>query len=82
MALNISVPIALFVFFLFAGLVHPLLGLIHRQLSLQRAELGVVFIMVMMAATVPNEGFVEHLLPNSYDCACKSIMSCVINPLP
>jgi hypothetical protein len=63
MALNISVPIALFVFFLFAGLVHPLLGLIHRQLSLQRAELGVVFIMVMMAATVPTEGFVEHLLP-------------------
>ena len=80
MALNISVPIVCF--FLFAGLVHPLLGLIHRQLSLQRAELGVVFIMVMMAATVPNEDFVEHLLPNSYDCACKSIMSCVINPLP
>jgi hypothetical protein len=25
--------------------------------------LGVVFIMVMMAATVPTEGFVEHLLP-------------------
>ena len=63
MALNISVPIAFFVFALFAGLVNPLLGLVHRRLMLRRAELGVVFIMAMMAATVPTEGYVEHMVP-------------------
>ena len=63
MALNISVPIAFFVFALFAGLVNPLLGLVHRRLMLRRAELGSVFIMAMMAATVPTEGYVEHMVP-------------------
>ena len=63
MALNISVPIALFVFFLFSGIVNVLLGLLHRRLALRRKELAVVFIMLMMAATVPTEGFVQHLIP-------------------
>jgi hypothetical protein len=63
MALNISVPIALFVFFLFSGIVNVLLGLLHRSLALRRKELAVVFIMLMMAATVPTEGFVQHLIP-------------------
>ena len=63
MALNISVPIAFFVFALFAGLVNPFLGLVHRRLMLRRAELGIVFIMAMMAATVPTEGYVEHMVP-------------------
>ena len=63
MALNISVPIAFFVFALFAGLVNPLLGLIHQRLMLRRAEMGIVFIMAMMAATVPTEGYVEHMVP-------------------
>ena len=63
MALNISVPIAFFVFALFAGLVNPLLGLVHRRLMLSRAEMGIVFIMAMMAATVPTEGYVEHMVP-------------------
>ena len=34
MALNISVPIALFVFFLFAGILNVLLGLVHGRLAL------------------------------------------------
>ena len=63
MALNISVPIALFVFFLFVALLHPLLSRLYHRLGLSRAELGVVFIMTMMAATVPTEGYVEHMVP-------------------
>ena len=63
MALNISAPIALFVFFLFAAFLHPLLSRLYHRLGLSRAELGVVFIMTMMAATVPTEGYVEHMVP-------------------
>ena len=63
MALNISVPIAFFAFFLFVGLLNPLLGRVYPRLRLGRPELGVVFIMAMMGATVPTEGYVEHLLP-------------------
>ena len=63
MALNISAPIALFVFFLFVAFLHPLLSRLYHRLSLSRSELGVVFIMTMMAATVPTEGYVEHMVP-------------------
>ena len=63
MALNVSVPIAVFVFFLFAGFVNVLLGLVHRRMVMSRRELAVVYIMLMMAATVPTEGFVEHAIP-------------------
>ena len=63
MALNISVPIAVFIFFLFVGLVNIGLISLHRRLALDRAELTVVFIMLMVAATVPTEGYVEHMVP-------------------
>ena len=63
MALNISVPIAVFVFSFFTAIVNVLLGLVHRRLAFSRKELAVVFIMLMMAATVPTEGYVEHVIP-------------------
>ena len=63
MALNISVPISLFIFFLFSWIVNPALGFLHRRLALHRRELAAVFIMAMMAAVVPTEGYIEHMIP-------------------
>jgi len=63
MALNISVPIAVFTFFLFAAILNVGLKVVHCRLALGRAELTVVFIMLMVAATVPTEGYVEHMVP-------------------
>ncbi len=63
MALNISVPISLFAFFLFSWIVNPALGLVHRRLALHRRELAAVFIMAMMAAVVPTEGYIAHMIP-------------------
>ena len=63
MALNISVPIAIFVFFLFVAFFNTLLKSLHRPLALDQGELTVVFIMLMIAATVPTEGYVEHMVP-------------------
>ena len=63
MALNISVPIAVFVFFVLVGVVNVFLKFLHRPLALDQGELTVVFIMLMVAATVPTEGYVEHMVP-------------------
>ena len=63
MALNISVPIAIFVFFLFVAFFNTLLKSLHRPLALDRGELTVVLIMLMIAATVPTEGYVAHMVP-------------------
>lgn len=63
MALNISTPIALFLFFVLVGLVNVVLGLIHTRWALTRTELATIYMMMIIAATVPTKGFTEAWLP-------------------
>ena len=63
MAHNFSTPAGLFVFFLFVALINLGLGAFRSGFALDRSELAVVYIMAMLATTIPTIGFTENLLP-------------------
>lgn len=63
MGLWFTASAAIFFFVLLVGLVNPLLGRIHRRLALERGELAVVYIMLIIANAIPSWGFTEFLLP-------------------
>jgi hypothetical protein len=63
MAHNFSTPAALFVFFVFVILINVGLGLVRADWRLSRPELAVVYIMAMLATSIPTIGFTENLLP-------------------
>ena len=63
MAHNFSTPAALFVFFVFVFLINTSLALLGPRVALSRSELAVVYIMAMLATSVPTIGFTENLLP-------------------
>ena len=63
MALNSSSPGAIFLFFLFTLLVNTLLGSLRRRLALSRADLVLLYVMLLMAVTVPTQAFVGYLIP-------------------
>ena len=61
MALNISTPIAFFIFFVLVGGVNVALRLLRVSWALRPAELVLIYIMMIIAATVPTKGFTEAL---------------------
>ena len=63
MALNISTPIAFFIFFVLVGGVNVALRLLRVSWALRPAELVLIYIMMIIAATVPTKGFTEAWLP-------------------
>jgi hypothetical protein len=63
MSFDHSTPAAVFFFFLFVALIHPILGGIRRQWGFSQAELATVYIMGMIACTLPTNGLVAMLLP-------------------
>ena len=63
LAHNLNTPAAIFVFFVFVGIVNVVLGIIGRQYALSPPELAVVYIMAMLATAIPTIGFSEYLLP-------------------
>ena len=63
LAHNFSTPAALFVFFVFLILINLRLGLGQPRFALTRPELAVVYIMAMLATSIPTIGFTENLLP-------------------
>ena len=63
LAHNFSTPAALFLFFLLILGVNVLLRWVLPGYALRRAELAVVYIMAMLATSVPTVGFTENLLP-------------------
>jgi len=63
LAHNHNTPAALFVFFLFLGVVHTITAAIKRGWSFARGELATVYIMAMIATVIPTIGFSEYLLP-------------------
>ena len=63
LAHNFSTPAALFVFFLLVAGLNPLLRVLHPRLALERGELAVIYIMAMVATSIPTIGFSEYVLP-------------------
>ena len=78
LAHNLNTPAAIFVFFIFVGIVNVVLGFIRRRYALSPPELAVVYIMAvhsvlflvvnfllvaMLATAIPTIGFSEYLLP-------------------
>ena len=63
LAHNFSTPVALFVFFALVVFLNPLLRLIRPSLALDRTELTIVYIMAMVATSIPTIGFTEYVLP-------------------
>ncbi len=63
LAHNHNAPAALFVFFLFVGLVHTATAAIKRGWSYTRSELTTIYVMALVATAIPTIGFSEYLLP-------------------
>ena len=62
MAWCFSNPVALFLFF-YLVLGNILVGTLARNLALRREELVLIYVMMMVSASIPTFGLVEHLLP-------------------
>jgi len=62
MSFDYSTPAAIFLFFLFVLLVNPLLGGIGGRWGLTQAELATVYVMAMVACTLPTNGLAEMFL--------------------
>ena len=60
-AANFTTGAALFLFFLLVGGVNTLLKLIKRSLAFTRAELAVIYVMMMVACTIPTVGLMCYL---------------------
>ena len=54
-------PGAIFLFFMLVAIVNTLLGLLHRRLALDAGELAVVYIMLLVANTLPARGFAAYV---------------------
>ena len=63
MARNSSSPAAIFLFFLIVFFGNALLGGLRRTFALTRADLVLVYSMLLMAVAVPTQAFVGYLIP-------------------
>ena len=63
MALDFSTAAAIFVFFLVVGGLNTILGLMRRSWKLSAPELIVVYVMAIVACSIPTMGLTEYLLP-------------------
>jgi hypothetical protein len=63
MALNSSSPGAIFLFFVFTLFINVLLGFLHHRLALGKADLVLIYIMLLLASAVPTQAFVGYLIP-------------------
>ena len=52
-----------FLFFIFTLFINTLLGLIRRPLALNRAELVLVYVMMLVALTVPTQNLLVYIIP-------------------
>ncbi|MGE4657502.1 MAG: DUF6785 family protein [Gammaproteobacteria bacterium] len=59
---NPSAPGAIFLFFLLTLFVNSLLHLVRRRFSLSRADLVLIYCMLLMAVTVPTWGLLSFLI--------------------
>ena len=54
---------AVFLFFVLSGLINSLLRWLHRPLALERGELIVAYVMMIVASAIPTWGLIANLLP-------------------
>ena len=62
MAWSFSNPVALFLLF-YLVMANILLGALSKRLALRREELVLIYVMMIVSASLPTFGLVEHLLP-------------------
>ena len=60
MAINSSSPGVIFLFFILVFSINVLLAFIRRQFALSKADLVLVYIMLLLASTVPTQAFVGY----------------------
>lgn len=60
---NASSPEVIFLFFISTFFINVLLSLIRRQFALSRADLVLLYAMLLMAVTVPMQSFLVYLIP-------------------
>ena len=53
----------IFLFFIFTLIINTLLGFIRRPLALNRAELVLIYIMMLVALTVPTQNLLVYIIP-------------------
>ena len=63
LSLNFSTPIAMVLIALLVGMANVLLGLLRKTFVLTRTELVTIYIMMLVACTIPSFGFTEYMLP-------------------
>ena len=56
-------PGAIFLFVVLVGLANVALRLTHRSLALDKSELAVVYILLLIANTLPARGFAAYVMP-------------------
>ena len=61
--LNSSSPGAIFSFFVLTFCINVLLGIMRRQFALSRADLVLVYAMLLLAVSAPGLAFVSYLIP-------------------
>ena len=63
MAINSSSPGALFLFFILVFVVNTLLRTLSHRYALAKADLVLVYAMLLLASAVPTQAFVGYLIP-------------------
>jgi len=63
MAKNSSEPGAIFVFFILVVIVNVAVGLLNRTFAFSKADLILIYVMLLLAITVPTQPFVGLLIP-------------------
>ena len=63
LAIDNGSPVAFFLLFLLVAILNPLLGALRRSWHLSAAEVALVYIMVLLAASIPSMGLTAFLLP-------------------
>ena len=63
MAINSSSPGAIFLFFVLVFFINAFLFFIRRQFALNKADLVMIYIMLLIASAVPTQAFVGYLIP-------------------
>ncbi|MFH0795643.1 MAG: DUF6785 family protein [Candidatus Omnitrophota bacterium] len=60
---TLTTPLAIFLFFVLAFLVNPVVGKIRRNCMFSGSELILIYIMMSVASAIPTMGFIGQLLP-------------------
>ena len=80
MALNISTPIAFFIFFVLVGGVNVALRLLRVSWVLRPAELVLIYIMMIIAATVHYQGLYRSLAAQDHGSLTTTLRPRTIGP--